>query len=136
MLDEWGYIHACSGGSVQGTELGISVLIIPNYSIFRLDRSRRGGGILVYVKSSLCVSSVQSPLDIELLFLTVKSNHRFFSIATFYRPPSSPHDIDLLLNAFSKLDPSLLLNLILVGDFNINFANSNSALIHKLHSLF
>ena len=40
----------------------------PNYSIVRLDRSRHGGGILVYVKSSLCVSSVQSQKDIEVSY--------------------------------------------------------------------
>ena len=75
----------CIVESWLSSDISDNEILIPNYSIFRLDRSRHGGGILVYVKSSLCVSSVQSPLDIELLFLTVKSNHRSFSIATFYR---------------------------------------------------
>ena len=67
-----------------------------------------GGGILVYVKSSLRVTPIQSP-NTNLVPL---SHHRSFSIATFYRPPSSPHDLDLLISSFSKLNLSILLNLI------------------------
>ena len=52
-------------------EISNDEINIPNYSIFRLDRSRHGGGILVYVKSSLRVTPIQSPnTNLEFLFLS------------------------------------------------------------------
>ena len=95
-------------------EISFDEINIHIYSIFCLDRSRHGGGILVYVKSSLPVTPIQSP-NIPL------SHHRSFSIATFYSPPSSPYDLDLLISSFSKLNVSILLNLILLVDFIVIF---------------
>ena len=70
-----------------------SELSLPNFQSFRLDRSRHGGGILVYVKSSLSATVVPTSSPIELLLLSITFRHVPLSLATFYRPPSCPDDL-------------------------------------------
>ena len=93
------------------------------------------GGILIYTKSSLLVLPIPILSDIEFLLLSIKKGHHTFSVGTFYRPPSSPHDLDILHDTLYVLNPSYLLNLVLVGDFNVNFSNSISPLFHKVSVL-
>ena len=104
---------------------------IPNYNILRCDRSRHGGGIL-YVKPSLHAPFIPTSVSIELLLFTIKVRHRTFTIGTFYRPSSSPHTVDLQ-EALLSFGPSLLLNLVLLGDFNIDYSDVHSPLLHKLN---
>ena len=92
-----------------------SELSLPNFQSFRLDRSRHGGGILVYVKSSLSATAVPTSSPIELLLLSITFRHVPFSLATFYRPPSCPDDLCVL----TSLAHSYSHNLILLGDFNV-----------------
>ena len=100
-------------------------IALPNYLSFRCDRNCYGGGIVVFVKSHFFASKVYVSPKIEFLLLSIKFNHCSFSSGTYYRPPSSSDDLDLL---FEELNPSILSNLILLGDFNINFfSTSNSS---------
>ena len=65
---------------------------LPGYDIFRRDRDRHGGGILIFVKSELCASFISyspTPTGLEFLPLTFEFCKSKFCIATFYRPPSS-----------------------------------------------
>ena len=114
------------------SDISDSELFLPNFQIFRLDRSRHGGGILVYVKSSLSASIVPVSSSIELLLLSLTFKHIPVSLATFYRPPSCPDDLNSLHNVLSSLAHSLTHNLILVGDFNVNYLSS-SPLLNQLN---
>ena len=78
--------------------------------------------------SSLSPSFVSLPSNSsELpLFSNTHRKHRLF-IGTFYRPPSSTMAISSLSSLLSNLSSSILSNLILVGDFNVNYISSSSS---------
>ncbi len=105
-----------------------SELSLPGFSIFRLDRNRHGGGILVYIKCSRSPSVI--PYDsspIELLLLSVKLKHSSYTLATFYRLPSSS-TFSSLQSVLESLPHSTSLNLILLGDFNVDVSSPSSSL--------
>ncbi len=130
----------CIVESWLSPDISDSELSLPGFSIFRRDRNRHGGGILVYVKSTLSPSiiSYSSSSLIELLLLSVKPKHFSFTLAVFYRPPSSSHALDTLQNVLESLPHSILLNLILLGDFNVDYTSPSPALnqINALSDLF
>ena len=81
-------------------------LSIPNYHIFRLDRNRHGGGVIVYVISSFSAKVILAgPSDLQLIVISVSCRNISYCIGVFYRPPSSVTDIfDRLCFALSSLD--------------------------------
>ena len=89
---------------------------LPNYLSFRRDNNHHGGGIVVLVKSHFIASEVYVSPEIEFLLLSIKLNHYSFSIGTYYQPPSSSDDLDLLFDEHTSLNPSTLSNLILLDD--------------------
>ena len=105
-----------------------SELNLSGYTLFRLDRNRHSGGVAIFVKPSFSPSFVSIPSNnLEFLFISVKLRNRFLYIGTFYRPPSSPHDISLLSSILSNLCYSILSNLFLIGDFNVHYSSSSSS---------
>ena len=105
--------------SIQDSELSIE-----NYNLVRLDRNRHGGGVLIYVIKSLSHNHVFSGSpDLELLVLSVNFSSSIITFCVFYRPPCTPDSIfDTLLNTLCMhVNGTLLSNLVLVGDFNVNF---------------
>ena len=78
--------------------------------------------------SSLSPSLVSLPSNSSELLLSsiTHRKHRLF-IGTLYRPPSSTMAISSLLSLLSNLSSSILSNLILVGDFNVNYVSSSSS---------
>ena len=74
------------GESIQDVELSIE-----NYNLVRLDGNRHGGGVLVYLITSLSFNIVFSGSnDLELLVLSVSFSSSVITLCTFYRPPSTP----------------------------------------------
>ena len=113
-----------------------SELTLPGYTVFRLDRNRHGGGVAVYVRSSLSPSVLFSSDSLEFLIVSLTSHNRPLCIGTFYRPPSSPQDISILSRSLSTLPVSTLSKLLLIGDFNVNYSQpSSSPLYAELISL-
>ena len=84
------------------------------YNIARLDRSRHGGGLVIYVHNmfSFSVMFKGSP-DFEFLMLSCKSstnNPDFYLALFFYRPPSSNFLLlDTLFSTFVLLIHQFLL---------------------------
>ena len=69
-----------------------------NYSVFRSDRNRQGGGVALYVRSSLaCVRryDLETP-DTEMLWAEITSNHKRILVGVCYRSPSQILMIDVL----------------------------------------
>ena len=66
---------------------------LPGYRVYRRDRNRHGGGVLIYVKLIFVTSLYPSPDNLELLTLSVSNNVNKAYISLFYRPPNSPVDI-------------------------------------------
>jgi hypothetical protein len=109
-------------------------LLISDYQIFRRDRDRHGGGVLMYVHCSFAVDLHDKVTDIELLIVSVtppKSTLKF-CIALVYRPPSANVvSLDHLSRNLYTLNPSSFNKFILLGDFNVNYF-CTIALLHLL----
>ena len=67
-------------------------LFLSNFRVYRRDRNRRGGGVLVAVSDKIIRNQreVLEGSDIELLMLDVHySKNKSFMFGVFYRPPAS-----------------------------------------------
>ena len=111
--------------------------IVDGYDI-RLDRTRHGGGVLLFINSVFTHHLVftGSP-ELELVIVTVRLLSVSLTIAFFYRPPGS-HSIilDNLLTALcTHINPPLLSSFILLGDFNVNYFDISHPLFSKLLSV-
>jgi len=68
-----------------------SEICVPHFQLFRFDRNRHGGGVLIYVSNELSVSPLPSPPPtLELLSLFPSPHHFKLHLSLFYPPPSSP----------------------------------------------
>lgn len=86
------------------------------------DRNRHGGGVAIYVSSSIPFKQLQLPhSDLELLIVECTLGHQLFTIGGFYRPPGTGAVVmDNLHSVISLLRPQNFANLVLLGDFNID----------------
>ena len=76
-----------------------SEVFIHNYTLFRRDRTRKGGGLALYIKNNIPFLVRQDLLSPNLEMLCVEINRKFsrpFLISTWYRSPNS--EIDLFNN--------------------------------------
>ena len=64
--------------------------LMHGYQILRLDRNRNGGGVLMFIHTSLIYKHLSISSDgLELLSISVSSNHSSgkHCISVLYRPP-------------------------------------------------
>ena len=103
----------CVVESWLGPDISNSEISIPSYSVFRLDRNRHGGGVLIYVKAVFtCSFLFKGTTNFECIILSVLCNSRSpspdFTIALFYRPPCSNICVlDRLFSTLCNLDVSV-----------------------------
>ena len=72
----------------------------------------------------------------EFLLISIYRNCLRIKIGTFYRHPNSSVSVmDHLFSVLESLDSSFFSDFVLLGDFNIDFCNSNLPLYSKLTSL-
>ena len=123
------------------TWLDISVIdneiVLSGYQLFRLDRNRHGGGVAVYVHDSLlCKVVLQGgPFYLELISISFHSKPSF-CLTLFYRPPSSPVSIfDNLCTTLQIINPAQFYNFILLGNFNVNFCNTDHFLLSHMQDI-
>ena len=65
-------------------------LSVPNYKIIRLDRSRHGGGVAIYVDSMFTHSILfTGNRDFECVIASLCANNSKFYVCVVYRPPNS-----------------------------------------------
>ena len=109
-------------------------VFIPDYVCVRLDRNRHGGGIVLYIKHYFQYKLlVQGPVGLELLIVSIFNGP---NIGIFYRPPSSPVCVlDSLFDVLCAQDITIISNLILLGDFNINYLSPTMFLYHHLQCI-
>ena len=108
----------------------VSMLAIPNMTLYRLNRSsKRGGGVCIYVANrwaqyvKLDHVNTISTSDFEVITILLNKPHfRKLSISCVYRPPvgKSTNCLEFLK---SLLNTNITLNfeLWLLGDFNIDY---------------
>lgn len=61
---------------------------IPNYSVIRMDRVTRGGGVCMYIRSSYSFRQFYASTDnnIEQLWINVNCKHKKLAIGIAYKP--------------------------------------------------
>ena len=125
--------------------------VIPDnlgYTVYRKDRNRHGGGVMILIKNCYSSQIVDIKSDAELLWIEVQlKNQRKLLLSTFYRPPSSDDEYLKLFDA-SLLDIRTRTannpnhTIIVGGDFNLPDINwehncvSASSSKKKLHDSF
>ena len=108
-----------------------SEILPTGYTIYRLNRPSRGGGVLLAVKETIVSQQLQSPSNLELLLVLISLHHPI-TICLVYNPPNSSaqygQDLINFLLSFST-DPS---SVIIMGDFNVPNINW-STLVGSTH---
>ena len=104
---------------------------IENYTLFRIDRNRHGGGIAIYCRSELEPTLISSlnvqGIEIFWIQVTVQKNKILFG--TCYRPPNQTADerkifIDGLHSTFETIIDKIKKPFVLLGDFNDRWNNT------------
>ena len=109
---------------ITETFLDASILnseVFPDgYAVFRHDRSRHGGGVLIAESHSFSAIhwSTSESSNIELIWIQISIGTKSFMLGGFYRPPGSPESY--LLELQSSI-VSLPTNspIFICGDFNV-----------------
>ena len=106
------------------------------YSLYRRDRTRHGGGLMVYIKKNLAVTSIKSDPCfeiIELLFETNKSEK--IALLACYRPQLYSEGFldcveDKVMNLVGSVD-----DIIIAGDLNYDMSLQHTVLHELCYSL-
>ena len=116
----------CLSETKLSNKIDNSELSIAGYEVFRNDRTRNGGGVAVYCRSTFNPSVLSFPPDListKLESLTLKVSppgFKPFIVCSIYRPPKLPvawvRDFHALLNwlLLQKQES------VIVGDFNVD----------------
>ena len=137
--------------------LSDNLVNIPNYDILRCDRGwsednnniddniniKKGGGVCMYIKNELNYSThAMNVYDVSCKNVEchwariIQEKQRNVIIGNLYRPPQGKvkNFIDYLEGVFEHLDLARE-DLILMGDFNIDFLDKNSQDFKLLYNL-
>ena len=114
-----------------------SEIALPGYQVYRKDRNRHGGGILIYVRDHFVCNILPSADNLEIITVSVCHGTSKVFISLFYRPPNSSSQVfeDLFLY-LQSLNVGSFCSYILLGDFNVNFCNQSHPFYSKLYSIF
>ena len=109
-----------------------SEVSIPNYSLIRKDRNRKGGGVACCIRSYICFKS-QSYLSDEIENISFDLSlpkRKPISIAIVYKPPTDNRFLDYLskgLNGFNLMENDLFI----LGETNINILDNGENISDK-----
>ena len=109
--------------TISNLEIGIN-----NYTIIRRDRTRHGGGVAIYIRSTIEYKIRDDHKDDGLEFLCIeitKPKIKPFLISTWYRPPNSPVELFDKFHVILEKIESLNIESTIVGDLNCNVAANN-----------
>ena len=115
-------------------------LSIPNFHApLRKDRLDGHGGVAVYIRNSFFFKR-RSDLETdnaEGIWVETIINDTCFLFGAFYRPPNSKNDINnSIFDSFSLAATSNIQNILIFGDFNIDFLTKTSSFIHNAIQIF
>ena len=115
---------------------------IPFYKMFRKDRNKKGGGIILYVNEEILCKKIDMKVDnhnIEAIFIEVNLRKEKWLMIGVYKPPSQSECdfVNTLQQSLSSLSQKYE-RFIIIGDLNMKIENEHlSSLIENfdLHSL-
>ena len=102
---------------------------IRGYDIVRKDRSRTGGGVCIYLRSTINfkIRNDLVPDDIEAICVEIsKPNSRNFIVASVYRPPSSAQEFFLAFEKTIKMIDDEDKEFHILGDLNCNILTNTT----------
>ena len=110
---------------------------IEGYKFFPRNRKNKGGGVAIYIKNNISYKErkdLHSP-SIENIYIEIfVKNSKSFIVGFFYRPPD---DSKYLCDNFNdRLNDNIEIvskenkEIILMGDFNVNYENDNDSRSH------
>ena len=117
------------GGGVQLAKPSYFINCGSSNDIVRKDRSRNGGGVCIYLRSSINykVRNDLVPTELETVCVEIiKPHSKPFLVTTVYRPPSA---LSELFDHFEKLIKALdneNKELYILGDLNCNMLKTNN----------
>ena len=127
------------------------LLKIDGYSLTRLDRSwtdrdypghKKGGGLCLYINDSMRWSEYThqncSTKDVECQWIEIRNLHqKRLVIANVYRPPQGCFNrfCQYFLDAFDSLNDLDSKELVIIGDCNVNYLETNDAKTKKLKDM-
>ena len=93
-------------------------IVTDSYNIFRQDRNRHGGGVLLLVHKSITFRQREElESDCELIWVQLSLQKKNVLVGVYYRPPGSPvHLLDELDECLARIPQ--IVPTILCGDFN------------------
>ena len=113
-------------------------------TIFRCDRSTRGGGVCIYVKSDLSnyckIDSKSTYISPDLEIITIyytKQGSKFMKISCVYRPPRGIHKncIDKITEILPRKE-NFKKELWFMGDFNVDYLKRSDPNFKKFQTMF
>lgn len=111
-----------------------SEIAILGFQLFRYDRNRHGGGILVYVNDLFSVSLNPFPSSpLELISFSIRFFDAPILICVFYRQPSTNrHIFDKLCSYLQSIGANRFANFVCLGDYNVNYDDVSHPLFSDL----
>lgn len=98
-----------------------SEISIPSYQLFRRNRNRHGGGVVLFISFKFFTTQIFVHPSIELLTVVLLFGLSRICLSLFYRPPSASLEVfDMLVNYLQSVNISQYSLFLLCGDFNIN----------------
>ena len=109
------------------------------FKVFRLDRNRFGGGLILYINENIpCRPINDHPTfpNLELIAIEIHQNKRRWIFIGMYKPPSQ-NDWEFTSRLSSIIDyySPKYENLILIGDFNLSIENQHLDALIQAYNL-
>ena len=100
-----------------------------NYISIRRDRTRSGGGILIFIRSEYKVYNINIHSKIECIYFSIKYYKTILNFISCYKPPNENNQIflDTIEEIYYTYD--LLNPIFIIGDINIDILKSNNNII-------
>ena len=112
--------------SMLSSSISDSEVEIPGFYVFRNDRNRNGGGVVLYVKDYLSPHVICKNFHSHSVWVDIKVKNVHFTIGSIYRPPNAPVSyFDLIISDLETIS-SLSTNVIIMGDLNFNCFDKHS----------
>jgi len=100
---------------------------IDGFDFLRCDRGKRGGGVGIYIRSSINYSVLRYAGETEQIWLTLRRGGVWASFSVVYRPPT--YDYKAFLDGFESMISQVIPKVeyvFSVGDFNVNLLNNDT----------
>ena len=99
-----------------------SEIKIPGYNVIRSDRNKHGGGVMCYIKDTICYKRRENfSNEFENIFVDILlPNTRPILLGNIYRPPDQSGFLENFSNAIFNTTNFDNQEVYILGDFNVN----------------